>query len=155
MGLEIDSHGVKEKVSLTAEAGQRTFMDINKHLPAVVGDVASDHDSNMSIFNSRLQDGELSVLTIHNHNIETTGQITRGTCEARDKPKATTTLDLPSGQKEEVGETGTRVIGRFEEILASLRAVALTRDEAQKVENLLWDVKGELYAAEKRGRVEG
>lgn len=51
--------------------------------------------------------------------------------------------------------TGLQVIGKFEQLLESLKSVALTRDEAQKVENLLWDVKGELYAAEKRGREAG
>lgn len=48
--------------------------------------------------------------------------------------------------------SGAGVISQFEEIIRSLQSATLTRQEASKVENLLWDVKAELYAAEKRGR---
>jgi hypothetical protein len=41
---------------------------------------------------------------------------------------------------------------RFKDILEALRSAVLKRDEVEQIENILWDVKGELYAAEKRGR---
>lgn len=49
--------------------------------------------------------------------------------------------------------TGQTIITNFEQMIASLSTVTLTRSEAQKLENLIWDMKGELYAAEKRGRM--
>jgi hypothetical protein len=119
-----------------------------------VGEITSDSDSHTSFFNRKSKDSELAVVPRHVRNVEMTSQRTREPYDRMDK-SIHTTLVAPSEQVAEVGETGSTVISRFEEILASLRAVALTREEAQKVENLLWDVKGELYAAEKRGRVEG
>jgi len=119
-----------------------------------VEEITSDSDSHTSFFNSKSKDSELAVVPRHIQDVEMTSQRTREPYDRGDK-SIHTTLVVPSEQVVEVGETGSTVIGRFEEILASLRAVALTREEAQKVENLLWDVKGELYAAEKRGRVGG
>jgi hypothetical protein len=104
----------------------------------------------MSLFNSKSKDSEISVLRTNVQIVETASQ-TREPYDREDRSIHTTSV-VPSEQVQ-VGETGSKVIGRFEEILVSLRGVALTREEAQKVENLLWDVKGELYAAEKRGRV--
>lgn len=150
---EIDSHGLDDNICLMLEAEQSTsFMDLEKQIPGGVGDVNSDQDSNTSVFTTKSQNFELSILQMHKQNSEMNNQMTRGDYEAMCKSKDTT-FGLVSQHEAEVGESGSIVIGRFEEILASLRAAALTREEAQRVENILWDVKGELYAAEKRGRV--
>jgi hypothetical protein len=61
-------------------------------------------------------------------------------------------ISIVTGSNEEL-LTGSKVISDFEQALEALRRVALTRGQAMKLENLLWDVKGELYAAEKRGRM--
>jgi hypothetical protein len=156
MDPETSSHGLEydeSMISNAAEAGQRTSTHLDKQIPDV-RDVTIDSDSHMSLFNSKSKDGELPVVPTHIQSVETAGQKTKETCDRWDKATYTTSV-VPSAREVGVGERGAKVIGKFEEILASLRAVALTREEAQKVENLLWDVKGELYAAEKRGRVEG
>jgi len=156
MGPETSSPGLEEDdsvISSAAEAGQGISTDVDKQVPDV-GDITGDSDSHTSVFNNKSKGGEPSVVPAHPQNVETAGQKTRGTCDRWDKSIYTSSV-VPSEQEVGVGETGSRVIGRFEEILESLRAVTLTREEAQKVENLLWDVKGELYAAEKRGRAEG
>jgi len=145
---------VEDDLSSIQEAGQRTFTDLDKQLAAVVGNVNSDHDTTMPVSNSKSEDGELSMLPMHKQDMETTSQRARGNYEVWGESNDTTS-GLPSEQNAEVGESSSRVVSRLEEILVSLRAVALTREEAQRAENILWDVKGELYAAEKRGRVEG
>jgi hypothetical protein len=154
MSVETNSHVMEDDLSLIQEAGQRTFTDFDKQLAAVVDNVNSDYDTTMPVSNSKSEDGELSILPMHKQDVETTSRRARRDYEVLGEPNDTTS-GLPSEQNAEVGESGSRVVGRFEELLVSLRAVALTREEAQRVENILWDVKGELYAAEKRGRVEG
>ena len=142
---------MEDNFSLVAEVEQGIFADSSKQFPAVVGDY---QHSKISIPNDKSQDGELSILPAHYQNAETTNQGAMGAYEAPDNANDNTS-SLPFGKKEELGDTGTRVISSLENIIESLRAVALTREEAQKAENLLWDMKGELYAAEKRGRVKG
>ena len=152
MGPETSSHRLDDDdsiISCAAEAGQASAA-FDKQVPDV-GKITSDSDSHVSLFNSKSKDGELSVVPTHVQNAETASQKTREGGDKSIHPASVVRAEQEVG----VGETGSKVIGKFEEILASLRAVALTREEAQKVENLLWDVKGELYAAEKRGRVEG
>jgi hypothetical protein len=155
VGPETSSHGLDDNdfmASRAVEAGPAST-NFNKQVPDG-GEITSDTDSHMSIFNSKSKDSELSVVPTHTQNVETASQKTRETYNKGDISVNPATV-VPSEQEVCGGETGLKMIGRFEEILASLRAVALTREEAQKVENLLWDVKGELYAAEKRGRVAG
>jgi hypothetical protein len=55
------------------------------------------------------------------------------------------------GAKEGIAPTAS-MSSRFKDILEALRSAALERGEVEQIENILWDVKGELYAAEKRGR---
>jgi hypothetical protein len=55
------------------------------------------------------------------------------------------------GAEEGIAPTAS-MSSRFKDILEALRSAALGRDEVEQIENILWDVKGELYAAEKRGR---
>jgi hypothetical protein len=153
---ETSSHGVEDDEPITssaAEAGRSPCTGFDKQILGV-DDIGSNSDSHRPDPHSKSQNGELSEVPTHIQNVETTSQKTRETYDRWDKSINTTSV-IPSEQEVGVRETGSKVIGRFEEVLASLRAVALTREEAQKVENLLWDVKGELYAAEKRGRVEG
>lgn len=155
MSAEVTTHGSEDDVSSIPEDQQsRVYMHLNRQFTAVVDDVNGNHDSTISVFGSKSQNAELSHLPVYKQNLATTVQTTRGDHDAWLITKDNTS-SLPLGQKAEVDESGSRVIGKFEEILASLRTVALTREEAQSVENILWDVKGELYAAEKRGRVGG
>jgi hypothetical protein len=157
MGLETSLHELEDDESMipsAAEARQRISTDFYKQVPNI-GDITSDSDSHVSLPKSKSQNRELATVPANIWNVETASQTTREkTYQGWDKSIGTESC-LPSDQKGAVSETGSKVIGKFEEILASLRAVTLTREEAQKVENLLWDVKGELYAAEKRGRVGG
>jgi hypothetical protein len=154
MSAETSSRVVEDDLSSIQEAGQGTFTDLDKQLAAVMGNVNSDRDTTMPVSNSKSEDGELSMLPMHKQDVETTSQRARGDYEVWGESNDNAS-GLPSEQNAEVGESGSRVVGRLEEILVSLRAVALTREEARRAENILWDVKGELYAAEKRGRVEG
>lgn len=48
--------------------------------------------------------------------------------------------------------TGATAVTRFQELLAGLQTATVSRAEVMKIEEMMWDLKAELYAAEKRGR---
>ena len=124
------------------------------------GDLTRGSDFRMPSATDKSLDGEPSVIHNHIQKERIPGHKGSGAYEVWNDSIENSSSPAPRQQVEVDGAsildepqvTGVHVIGKFEEILGSLRSVALTRDEAQKVENLLWDVKGELYAAEKRGR---
>jgi len=48
--------------------------------------------------------------------------------------------------------TGATAVSRFKELLEGLQTTTMSRAEVMKMEEMMWDLKAELYAAEKRGR---
>jgi hypothetical protein len=50
------------------------------------------------------------------------------------------------------GFTGATVVSRFNRLLEGMQMATMSRAEVVKMEEMLWDLKAELYAAEKRGR---
>jgi hypothetical protein len=98
----------------------------------------SNHIHNEGKMGSRISGVPSKELTATNESLLASGQ------NSVDSGMASMSFGSPL--------TGQKIITSFEQIINALGCVALTRAEAQKVENLLWDVKGELYAAEKRGR---
>ncbi|OAF58788.1 hypothetical protein VC83_06068 [Pseudogymnoascus destructans] len=50
------------------------------------------------------------------------------------------------------GLTGATAVAMFKELMEGLRAGTVSRGEAMQMEEMVWDFKAELYAAERRGR---
>jgi hypothetical protein len=48
--------------------------------------------------------------------------------------------------------TGDAALEKFQELLKGLKHSVLSRGQVNKMEDMIWDLKAELYAAEKRGR---
>jgi hypothetical protein len=146
-------------ISSPPEEGQISPTDRDIQMPDA-GDLTSDCNEFRMSSADKLKD--IQPLEIHNDTTKekSVSRKGNGTYEGRsesvdNRSESTSRQEVGverAGISDKPQSTGLQVISKFEEMLASLRSVALKRDEAEKLENLLWDVKGELYAAEKRGR---
>lgn len=122
----------------------------------------------------------ISQMMIHQESEGVGGHEASDTCitDAQEKVHAvlgdgnegekTITLPLPrrvsqaedsKGEENKVGTeasstalSGESVIVRLEELLTGLKGTALSRDDAQRVDTLIWDLKREVCEAERRGR---
>ncbi|OBT71769.1 hypothetical protein VF21_09399 [Pseudogymnoascus sp. 05NY08] len=57
-----------------------------------------------------------------------------------------------TGDESKRGFTGATAVVMFKELMEGLRTGTVSRGEAMQMEEMVWDFKAELYAAERRGR---
>jgi hypothetical protein len=66
------------------------------------------------------------------------------------EPEVVAEAEAVVGAKPEF--TGATAVAMFKQLMEGLKSGTVSRSEAMQMEEMVWDFKAELYAAERRGR---